>query len=193
MEGTGSTIAEGGIAMSSSASKQLSGRMLENRGLWTWSGSNLIYLQGAGIRNAATGTIDFQGDFGLSNFGGATPSIVNAGVIKKSAGAQRSQLQGSFTQEASGALRVRIAGRTAGTQFDQLDLDAAALDGTLAVELDTGFTPQAGDTFEVLTGLTSRAGAFAMISGSTLPPGLTFDADYTSPSRVVLRVVASTP
>jgi hypothetical protein len=179
--------------MSGAGTKQLLSRTLENHGLWSW-GAELRWGQGATIINAANGTIEFQGDAGATDLGGAQPRLFNAGTLKKTAGSQLLLLGGDFTQEPGGTLRLRLRGLAAGSQFDQIDFDAAALGGTLAIDLEAGFTPILGDEFEVLTGLTSHSGAFASLADGALPAGLEFDVDYDrGPSRVVLKVVSSGP
>jgi hypothetical protein len=62
-----------------------------------------------------------------------------------------------------------VIGRLQGNTF--------TLDGELALDVTGGYTPQNGDTFTVLT-YTSRTGAFATISGTSLGGGLTAVETY---------------
>ncbi len=58
----------------------------------------------------------------------------------------------NFSQGAGGTLLIEIAGKTAGTQYDQVRASGLAqLDGTLKVELLNGYVPQVGDTFDIMT------------------------------------------
>jgi hypothetical protein len=83
-------------------------------------------------------------------------------------------ITGSFTQSAAGALNLKIGGLSAGAQFDQVTIGGSAtLDGTLNLSLINGFTPGAGDSFQVLN-YGSHSGAFATINGN----GQTYTPTY---------------
>jgi hypothetical protein len=58
---------------------------------------------------------------------------------------------GNYTQGASGAMSILIAGAAAASQYDVLNLSgAAALGGTLNVTFDSSFTPYACEVFSFL-------------------------------------------
>jgi T5SS/PEP-CTERM-associated repeat protein len=65
---------------------------------------------------------------------------------------------------------------------------AAALAGALAVTLAPGFTPELGDTFQLVTASGGVTGTFGPPSLPSLAGGLMWDLDY-NPSSVVLSVV----
>ncbi len=70
---------------------------------------------------------------------------------------------------------------TPGTEFDQLVITGSAtLDGMLNTTLVNGFTPSAGDTFEIMT-FGSLYGSFASING------FAFTISYY-PTDIVLTV-----
>ena len=78
-------------------------------------------------------------------------------------------ISGSYTQTATGALNITLAGTNGGKDFGQLFVNGdAMLNGTLDVTLASGFTPGSGDGFAPLS-FGSKAGDF---STKTLPGGL---------------------
>jgi hypothetical protein len=118
------------------------------------------------IVNSGTllGTGIIQG--GVQNLGRVSPGR-SPGILT---------IQGDYTQTADGVLDVEIGGTAAGAEYDQLRVGGTAvLDGTLNVLLVNGFTPELGDTFEVLQ-LASRQGNFTAVTGGLFaaPLGTSF-------------------
>ncbi len=67
-----------------------------------------------------------------------------------------------------GVLEIELGGPLPGTQHDQIIVqNAATLGGTLAVRVLPGFSPQSGETFDILTA-SSIAGNFARIEAEGL-------------------------
>ena len=100
----------------------------------------------------------------------------------------------------SNSLTMEIGGLAAGTQHDKLNFTHAGTPqvewgGTLVVELINGFTPAAGQTFDVLDFDAARdAGTFSTIivlDHGLLPPDVAFDFSelYTTG---IIRVVSTT-
>jgi hypothetical protein len=86
-----------------------------------------------------------------------------------------------------GNLEIELAGENAG-QFDVIHHSGTAtLGGNLTVSLLNGFTPTAGDTFEIMTAAEGVAGKFAT---ATLPAltGANWQLDYST-SALLLRAV----
>jgi len=72
-------------------------------------------------------------------------------------------------------LHIEIGGLTAGSQYDQLNVTGTlTIGGTLKIELIDDYTPQAGDTFTLLT-YGQLQGEFAAIEGLPIGQGLYFD------------------
>ncbi|MCA9235826.1 MAG: hypothetical protein KDA44_10165 [Planctomycetales bacterium] len=95
-----------------------------------------------------------------------------------------------YQQESTGQLFVELTG-TALNAFDRLVLSGdAVLDGYLNIDIDGGFVPALGNTFNIITGNTV-SGMFNLIDISGMPAGLTFHVNYL-PNAVQLQVV-STP
>jgi hypothetical protein len=263
MSGTGSTIANGGIAISGTPGKVLNGRTLTNNGMATWSGGTLTAQGSAVINNPVTSSFDIRGDVTLNvstgsgtfNNGGmlvrttttgtATIEIPlsNTGTVDVQSGTLRftstytqtagvTQLNGgsiatttnltiqggvlrgtgtitgnvantggqvapglspgtlsitgTYAQGATGTYAVEIGGTTAGSQFDVLAITGAAtLNGTLAVSLINSFTPNLGDTFQIMT-FASQTGAFPNGVGLNLGDGLGFNTNI-NPNNVTLQ------
>ena len=110
--------------------------------------------------------------------------ITSASVSPGNGGTGILTIAGNFAQYAASALNVELSGLSAGTQFDQLAITGTAqLAGTLNVTYPGGFTPQAGDSFPVVT-FASEAGQFGTYNNLAHGTGQTFltlydPADFT--------------
>jgi Dockerin type I domain len=96
---------------------------------------------------------------------------------------------GSLNLAASSTLNIEIGGTTPGTQYDQLHVAGSlALGGALNVVLSNGFTPVAGNTFDILDwpngGLT---GTFSSVVLPTLNGRIVWNTSqlYTSGALTV--------
>jgi hypothetical protein len=107
---------------------------------------------------------------------GAGPAIVSLGSV-----------------EYDGALQVEIGGTTPGTEFDQLNhvlnSGAVQLGGELDVSLISGFMPNAGDMFQILTATGGISGTFATTNLPTLAGNLIWQVSY-GPNSLTLAVAA---
>ena len=108
----------------------------------------------SGTGTTGTGIVFLEGD----TRPGASPGTMSFG--------------GDVVQGSLATLHVEIAGTTPGSGYDRLDVAGElALAGTLAVTFINGFTPSAGDTFD-LWDAGSVSGQFDTVVLPTLPPGL---------------------
>lgn len=101
-------------------------------------------------------------------------------------------INGDFAQASTGTLEIELAGTAvAGVDYDQITASRAGfLNGTLDVSLANHYTPQIGDSFEILTAGESLSGVFETL---TLPNGFQWDVVYDpvqTPVRVLLEVTA---
>jgi hypothetical protein len=138
-------------------------------GNYTQTGG-LTFLSGGAL--AARGTVTLLGGL-LAGYGAVDASVVNAALIQVGDDSTVGTLtiDGDYTQTADGALAIKVGGYNAGVDFDQLAVTGvAALDGTLAVTLVSGFSPNPGDTFPVVAA-GSVSGSFATLAGD----GSSFD------------------
>lgn len=98
----------------------------------------------------------------------------------------------SFTQGSTGILNLELGGLIAGSQYDVLNVTGALnFGGTLNVTLINGFTPSAGNSFDVLNYATA-SGTFATLSLPSLANGLSWNTS-TLYSDGVISVVSAIP
>lgn len=115
-------------------------------------------------------------------------NLTNSGQFLVFEGSQVLALE-NLTFQPTAALSVQLGATDETEEFGQLDAaGVAALAGALAVTLAPGFTPQSGDSFQLLTA-GSLTGTFASTSLPALGAGLAWDVDYT-PQSVTLTVGA---
>ena len=141
---------------------------------FTIGGLSYDYMQTAGtttvngtLAGASTGSLDLNGgnlygtgslDYGVSDSATITPGDSSTCTGKL-------QVNGTYTQNANGALDVTIGGTTAGTKYDQLHVSGtASLNGTLNISLASGFTPTVGSTFDIVNA-SSITGPFSTVNG----------------------------
>ncbi len=106
MTGTGTTYANGGMALTGSAGKGFY-RPVVNAGILTWSGTGDIraYAAGATFTNLATGTFEIQSDADFRDWFAKRPVFNNAGSVLNTGGAGVSQIGVVFNN--SGTVEVR--------------------------------------------------------------------------------------
>jgi hypothetical protein len=97
-------------------------------------------------------------------------------------------IDGRLTLGAGSVFEVQIAGPSQATEHDHLIVNGvAAIGGTLNVSLSnllaSGFTPQPGDRFELMT-YTERGGTFSTVN---LPAGYAWQLDY-GPAALTLSL-----
>jgi hypothetical protein len=134
-------------------------------------------VSGAGIVRLFGGTNTIAGAYNITG-----TTAISAGVVHFIGSAT----MGAFTQT-GGTLRVEIAGVAAG-EFDKLNITGqASLGGALQVAFVDGFTPLAGDEFQILD-FGSLVGTFAFVSVVDLPPGLSLQTEYNAINLIVRLV-----
>lgn len=110
---------------------------------------------------------------------GLVQSVVeNAGLVAPGASIGGMTIDGSYTQEADGALSITLGGLAPGVSHDIIEvLGASVLAGRLLVELESGYLPNLGDSFEILSAA-SVSGTFDDYEGLDLSPNLSLIVDY---------------
>src|SRR5205823_4320679 len=94
------------------------------------------------------GNVQIQGGV-LAGSGTLFGTVLNAGLVQPGDTASAAAdgvltIQGDYTQTAGGALNVQVEGKSAGTQFDQLNVSGTvSLDGALHVLRPSSFVPNA--------------------------------------------------
>ena len=157
------------LTLADDAAIEDAGGALRNLGALRKLGAARVDLPA--VENAAGATLTATGTIG--------GSLVNAGTVAPGTSPGDLTIDGDFTQSPGGTLAIELAG---GSAFDRLIVTGAAtLDGTLAVQRDSAFSPAEGDAFTFLTA-GSRSGAFAAISGADVTPTLGLEAEYDATS-----------
>ncbi len=135
------------------------------------------------------GTFSFAGPSGLT-----TPVLVMHGTTRPGgpSSAGLFNLVGDLSMQSSGVMEFELGGLLPLTEHDQTSIvGGASLTGTLAVKLLSGFVPELGQNFEILTATGAITGTFAnLTSPPGLPANLKLEPVYT-PGKVTLSVVAT--
>jgi hypothetical protein len=131
------------------------------------AGSHLITDSGANINTL----LDIEGTLRPSGF-----NTVGSETIK------------DYQQSSTGLVEFELTG-TLLNQFDRLTVtDVAQLGGHLNVDIDGGFVPALGNTFNIISAPGGVSGTFENIDVSGMPAGLTFHVNYSA-TTVQLQVV----
>ena len=125
----------------------------------TLSGGTVVLFQGT-VRGVGKVVGDLDNDSGILSPGNS-PGIM--------------AIDGDYTQGDEGTLLIELAGREAGTQYDQLQIGGQAfLNGTLHVSIIDNFQPTLGDTFDILE-FSSLVSQFDNVSLPELKGSLVWD------------------
>ena len=121
----------------------------------TGSGQELTFTQYVTGAGTTTGNVEYQASYHVGN----SPDAVSVQNV---------------LLDPTSTLIMELDGTTPGSGYDQLDISGlATLNGALDVELLNGFTPSAGQSFDLFNG--STTGRFAQISLPTLSNGLSWN------------------
>jgi outer membrane autotransporter protein len=115
-------------------------------------------------------------------------NVINSGMVAPGASVGRLTVNGNYTQNASGALRVEVAGSLPG-QYDVLAVNGqASLAGSLQLISVGSFTLRAGDQIAFLTASNGVSGTFGNVESDILTTGsmLAFNVVYL-PNGVLLE------
>ena len=168
MSGSGTTNANGALAVSSAASKVFSRTLNVNSGA-TWTGTgNLVYGIGPVLSIASGATFDIQTDADLDFTGGAAfVTINNAGTFQKSAGAGTTQIGVTgATFNNTGTVQGLTGTLTFSSSYTQT---------SGVTRLNGGAITKVGATMNISGGTLEGAGALGAslnVNGGTLAPGL---------------------
>ena len=105
-------------------------------------------------------------------------------------------IDGNYTQGAGGTLEAFLGGPEPGTGYSQLFVDGKSiLDGTLDVDIISGFFPTSGENFFLLTSTHSVLGAFANLDLPSLPSGDSWLVSYNKncPTRGCVELTFEGP
>ena len=112
-------------------------------------------------------------------------------------------LEGDYEITSAGTLAIELGGATPGTEHDQLSSTGTVeIDGGLTVsliDLDNGYTPSAGDRFDIITSANNDiTGTFRnnllVLPEFALSHILSWEPiDYSDPRKVTLEIATATP
>jgi hypothetical protein len=203
VDGAGSSVTQTGnfmltVGQSAGGSASL---IVRNNSLFK-TGMNSIFVDHTGTVELNSGAVlDARGPVTMSgtfNFLGGTFHVDNytgdldnqGGTLAPGHSAGNTNISGIYKQQTPATLEIEIGGTTPGITFDTLHIGSATiLSGALNVSLISGFTPSAGNTFEIITAAGGINGRFA---SAVLPAlsGLMWQLDY-QPSALSLIVAIS--
>jgi hypothetical protein len=204
--GFNTNTAAGAFTLSGNANLSTTGGSFTNAGLFTVStgstftvgGSTFNFTQTAGtttvdgtLANGGTGSLNLNGGAlfgtGTLDYGVVDTATITPGNSATTTG--KLQIDGTYAQNSGGALDVTIGGKTAGTQFDQLNVTGTAnLSGTLNITLAAGYTPKVGNTFDILNA-SSVSGDFTTIDGLAIDSKEHFTVTVVNGDEIELTVV----
>jgi autotransporter-associated beta strand protein len=158
-------------------------------GINTYSGLTKVNGGAIAVNGSIAGNAQVNSGGTLKGTGTIGGTItVNAGGVLAPGASPESLSVGALMMMPGSMIAMEIGGTTPASQYDQLlATGAVAFDGTLAVSLINGFSPNVGDTFNLFDGTIS--GAFDVLNLPSLTSGRSWSTSqlYTSG---VLSVVA---
>ncbi len=141
------------------------------------SGAGTLTVSDGGVAVAPVILINSQSS--VDGNGTLQGDVTNHGIVAPGESPGALHIVGNYAQTAAAKLEIELAGTTPGTQYDQLLITGGAtLDGTLDVSLLGGFTPSAGNSFDLLTATSGITGTFAIQQLPLLAGGLVWNLSY---------------
>jgi len=111
----------------------------------------------------------------LKGVGTLQADLQNSGIVAPGNSPGLLTVSGNYTQNSAGKLQIEIGGYNRGTQYDAfLIMGNANLNGALIVSLTGGFSPAAGDQFDILD-WGSRNGIFTTVELPALSGSMLWD------------------
>jgi T5SS/PEP-CTERM-associated repeat protein len=140
------------------------------------NGGSVFAINGVTIN--ARGTLDGDGFVGnnVSNSGVVSPALsaTDPAVLR---------VNGNFTQTSNGTLKALLA---SGSDYSRLDATSnITLAGTLNVTTVAGFSPFAGQAFDLLNWTLTRTGSFGTLQLPTLAAGLSWNTSQLYTTGVI--------
>jgi hypothetical protein len=135
------------------------GGELRNSGVFTLNGTGILQCyENATLRNLGSGTLNAPGSVSIAKLYGGN-LFINEGTLAIGSPTGKLTVTPPFQQTTSGRLVVSVGGTS--PDFDRLVVNnTATLAGTLVANLQGGFNPPVGTSFEVVDANT-RVGTFA--------------------------------
>jgi len=147
------------------------------------TGMATLQLQ-PGVTLSVTSNLTIAATGVLAGIGSVAGNLINGGLISPGNSAGQISVSSNLTQLAAGRMVFEIGGNT-GSDFDQLNVGQTLnLAGVLDVVLINNFTPQSGQTFDLLN-WGALNGTFSTVNLPSLPAGLSWDSTSLHTSGTV--------
>ena len=156
----------GGAVLNFNNELNLNGMTLTKTGMGALNVNNA--LTGGGTLDCQAGSCGGAGTLigELVNSGGTVSPGNSPGVL---------EVQGDYRQSEHATLLIELGGDGLGAEYDQLAVTGAVeLGGELVVTLTSGFEPEVGDRFDILT-WQEVTGSFDQVDLPTLPVSMMWD------------------
>src|SRR5437667_12036642 len=109
-----------------------------------------------------TGAVVVNSGAALGGTGTISGAVINSGTVAPGSSPGTLHVGGSYTQGSSGTLAIEL---TSTANYDVLAVTGDAnLSGILSVSLLSGFAPQEGNTFQIITASTLNSTTFSSAS-----------------------------
>jgi hypothetical protein len=168
-ESTSTTTLNQNLVLHSNNAKIKTGATFTGNGALTIASDSHLVMEPSANANIL---LDVQGAFRPGDF-----NSVGVATVK------------DYQQAATGQLYVELTG-TALNQYDRVSSTGlAVIDGYLEIDIDGGFVPALGQTFNILSASGGVTGKFDSLDVSGAPNGLTFKIKYL-PTIVQVEVIA---
>lgn len=195
LEGSGDVLlGSNNLTVGSRNSSTTFAGVIQNAGSLTKIGTGALTLSGANTYTGPTtitgGKLAVDGSIisavtvnngGTLGGSGAVGSVTaNSGGIVALGDSQTLRVNGNYTQNAGGVLKIEVAGTDPGA-FGRVDTTGSAtLDGTLEVRFLNGLLPISGQVIRILNVGGTLAGSFPQIIFPDLRAGFQFQAGFVN-------------
>lgn len=162
------------------------GGQFNNEGPFVISAGRTVTLNNMNLDNRTGlpfGAIEGDGNLNVTSGTFNNESLISPGLMAGSL-----QVTGNVASTATAEIAIEVGGINPVTDFDVLNVSGNLdFDGLLNIQLINGFTPVAGDTFQILN-FGSSTGTFAAFNGLGVVGSVYLDLDI-NPTNVVLRAL----
>jgi hypothetical protein len=178
-----------GVAFNNTGTVEAQSGTLNFTNTYTHNNANLIFKGGtvtfSNSLNINGGSIEGNGSINVG--------VTNSGLLNPRHASNtefgRLTINSSYTETNSANINIQLGGTTAGTNFDQVDINGTAtFDGKLNVSLLNNFTPTLGSTFDVLTYDSLNSSSNLDFTGLSINSTLQFLPQWFS-NKLTLKVV----
>ncbi len=186
-------LMSGPITGTAAITKSGAGRMLVSS-TSTHTGTFILSAGELAVSGSLASGLTISSGATLSGTGSIQGTVTHNGIVSPGIDGIAVLSLGALTQSAGSTTQITLNGTTPGSGHDQIAVTGAAtLNGTLQISLSSGFIPEVGNTFDIVTSA-SRTGTFSSISLPALPSDrawvTTYNGGPTAGLRLSIQAVA---